>query len=549
VTASQGASRWWRGAVGYEVYLRSFADSDGDGVGDLRGVLEHLDHLAWLGVDIVWVTPFFPSPMHDHGYDVADYCGVDPRFGTLADLDALVAAVHARGMRLLIDLVPNHTSSEHPWFRAARSSRDNPYRDYYVWRDPAPDGGPPNNWTSHFGGPAWTFDEATGQYWLHLFLPEQPDLNWANPAVADEFDAILRFWLERGVDGFRIDVAHALAKHPDLPDNPPADPADADADHALTDDFRRLQHIHDVNQPQVLDIYRRWRRVVAPYDALLVGEVYVLDAEQLARYVADDDGLHLAFWFKPLHMRWSAAAVREVIADAAAVAPEAIGWVTGSHDRSRAVTRFGGGARGRARALVLTTLLACLPGVPFLYQGEELGLEDGRIPPEAAQDPVAVRAGAHETSRDAARTPMPWAPGPGLGFTTAASAWLPFGDRQPADTVAVQRADPRSTLHRHRRLLALRHASDDLRAAPLAWLVEEGPVIAYRRGGTLVVANVGDDRTDVALPPGRWEVAFATVAERDGEQVADALALDGDSAVVLRPAGAEPGPDTTLRRA
>ncbi|HEY8338341.1 MAG TPA: alpha-amylase family glycosyl hydrolase, partial [Egibacteraceae bacterium] len=249
MTASQGASRWWRGAVGYEVYLRSFADSDGDGVGDLRGVLEHLDHLAWLGVDIVWVTPFFPSPMHDHGYDVADYCGVDPRFGTLADLDALVAAVHARGMRLLIDLVPNHTSSEHPWFRAARSSRDNPYRDYYVWRDPAPDGGPPNNWTSHFGGPAWTFDEATGQYWLHLFLPEQPDLNWANPAVADEFDAILRFWLERGVDGFRIDVAHALAKHPDLPDNPPADPADADADHALTDDFRRLQHIHDVNQP------------------------------------------------------------------------------------------------------------------------------------------------------------------------------------------------------------------------------------------------------------------------------------------------------------
>ncbi|HVL97964.1 MAG TPA: alpha-amylase family glycosyl hydrolase [Egibacteraceae bacterium] len=531
-----GATPWWRSSVGYEVYLRSFADADGDGVGDLRGLLGRLDHLAWLGVDVVWVTPFYPSPMRDHGYDVADYRDVEPVFGTLADVDALVARCHDLGMRLVIDLVPNHTSSDHEWFRQARSSRDNPYRDYYVWRDPAPDGGPPNNWISNFGGPAWTLDEATGQYWLHLFLPDQPDLNWDNPAVAEEFDGILRFWLERGVDGFRIDVAHALVKHPELLDNPPAAEG---LGHALVEDAATLERVHDVDQPGVLDVYRRWRKVVEPYGGLLLGEVYLLDIDRLARYVRHQDGLHLSFWFKPLYLDWDPAAIRDVLEHAAAAAPGHLAWVQSSHDRARAVTRFGGGAVGRARALVFATLLTGLPGVPFVYQGEELGLEDGEIGPEHAQDPVALRGGPNAKSRDGCRTPMPWEPGPGYGFTTARRPWLPFGDRTDADTVAVQRADPDAMLHRYRTLVHLRRSRTDLHDRPVEWLFERGPVVAYRRGDTLVAANCGDRPHRTALPEGTWEAVFATDRRGEGRTVDTELALGPHEAMVLVPR--EPG--------
>ncbi|HVM13675.1 MAG TPA: alpha-amylase family glycosyl hydrolase [Egibacteraceae bacterium] len=529
---------WWRSSVGYEVYLRSFADGDGDGVGDLRGLRDRLDHLAWLGVDVAWVTPFYPSPMRDHGYDVADYCDVEPVFGTLADVDAVVARCHELGMRLVIDLVPNHTSSDHRWFQEARSSRDNAFRDYYIWRDPADDGGPPNNWVSNFGGPAWTLDERTGQYWLHLFLPEQPDLNWENPSVADEFDAILRFWLDRGVDGFRIDVAHALVKHPDLPDNPPAE---AGSRWALMDEAAALERLYDVDQPGVLDIYRRWRKVVEPYAGLLLGEVYLLDIDRLAAYVRDQDGLHLSFWFKPLYVQWDPAAIRDVLAHAAAAAPDGLAWVQSSHDRSRAVTRFGGGERGRARALVFATLLMGLPGVPFVYQGEELGLEDGRVPVELAQDPVALRGGPTAKSRDGCRTPMLWEPGEGYGFGST-TPWLPFGDRSDADTVAVQRDDPDSMVHRYRALVRLRRERTDLHDAPLEWLHEEGPVVAYRRGGTLVAANCGEQRHSAPLPAGTWEAAFCTDRQSEGRSHVRELALAPTEAMILVAA------ETTARR-
>ncbi|MBA2576816.1 MAG: DUF3459 domain-containing protein [Euzebyaceae bacterium] len=525
---------WWRGAVGYEVYIRSFADSDGDGVGDLRGLHDRLDHLAWLGVDIVWITPFYPSPMHDHGYDVADYKGVDPVFGAMADLDAVVEKAHGLGLRVVVDLVPNHSSSEHRWFRESRSSRDNPYRDYYLWRDPAPDGGPPNNWVSHFGGLAWTLDETTGQYWCHLFLPEQPDLNWANEAVRAQFDDILRFWLDRGVDGFRIDVAHQLVKHPDLPDNPVADEPDDVEMGTTASIWETLEHRYDSDQPGTVEIYRRWRKVADPYDALLLGEVYLLEAEHFERYVRDDDGLNLAFWFTPLHVGWDVDLLRRALVDGAGFRRGGVAWVSGSHDRPRAVSRFGGGEVGRRRALVLSTLLFGMPGTPFLYQGEELGLPDGVITSEEAQDPIAVRTGELEHSRDVCRTPMPWTPGPGLGFTTAARAWLPFGNRVESDTVAVQRADESSTIHRYRRLVGLRRETADLHTEPVEWLTDEGPLIAYRRGGTIVAANCGAQAVALELPEGTWTIVFDTTAATESADAGRTLELAGHQAVVLR---------------
>ncbi len=503
-----GSGPWWQTSVGYEVYLRSFSDADGDGIGDLPGLRERLDYLAWLGIDLLWITPFFPSPMHDQGYDVSDYLDVDPLYGTLADFDALVADAHGLGIRVLVDLIPNHTSVEHFWFREARSARDNPYRDYYIWRDPAAGGRPPNNWVSVFGGPAWTFDEATGQYWLHLFLAEQPDLNWADPRVGVEFDEIMRFWLDRGADGFRIDVADALVKHPDFPDNPAATTEWKGPAAGIASDWGSLEHVYDVGQPGVRQIHRRWRAIAEPSDALLVGEIGLADAEKLALFVNGQDGLHSTFWFEPMEMDWSPATVRESLA-AASTASDHLAWVQGSHDRPRAATRFGGGETGRARSLALAVLMLGLPGLPFVYQGEELGLVDGLVSPEEAQDPISRRTGEHALGRDGCRTPMPWEPGPGLGFTTADRGWLPFGGRTEAETASVQRTEPTSMLHSYRRLLRLRR---ELAAtsASLEWLDGTGPVVAYRRGDLLVAANCGEEPAALELPPGAWTVVYDT---------------------------------------
>jgi alpha-glucosidase len=529
------ADRWWADRVGYQVYIRSFADSDGDGVGDLRGLHDRLDHLAWLGVGIVWITPFYPSPMHDHGYDVADYCDVEPVFGDLDAIDAVVAKAHGLGLKVVIDIVPNHSSWDHPKFVSARSSRDSPDRDLYLWRDPGPDGGLPNNWAGHFGGPAWTLDEASGQYWCHLFLPEQPDWNWRNPAVADEFDRILRFWLDRGVDGFRIDVAHSLIKHPDFPDLPPAsDLHELEQEEGPVEvyEHRHLDHRHDVDQPEVLDVYRRWRDIAESYDALLLGEVYLLEADRVARYL-QGDGLHLSFWFAPLHQEWDVDALRRTLVEGAAMPTGAVSWVQGSHDRMRAVTRFGGGAQGRARALALGTLLMGLPGVPFVYQGEEVGMEDGHVPPERAQDPIAVRAQDLAHSRDGCRTPMLWEAGPGWGFSTAEDAWLPYGDPSPEATVAAQRDTPGSMLDRYRALIAWRRDAG-LAGVPLEWLTDDGPVIAYRRDRMVVAANCGDADAVLELPEGEWTAVVASDHARDGEVMVGTAALAVDEALVLR---------------
>ena len=503
---------WWRDAVGYQVYLPSFADGDGDGWGDLTGVTTRLDRLIDLGVDVLWLTPFFASPMRDHGYDVADYRRVDPRFGGDDALAELLAAAHARGLRVIGDLVVNHTSDAHAWFTAAASSRTDPHRNYYLWRDPTPDGGPPNNWLSHFGGPAWTLSPSTGQYYLHLFAPQQPDLNWRHPGVADEVDAVLEHWFDRGLDGFRIDTAAYLLKHPDLPDNPPLPDGAVSAVGGATLPWRRQDHRYDIHQPDVHALHERWRRVADRHGAFLVGEVYELDPAALAEFVTDER-LHSSFWFGLVDSEWDPARIATMIAAAAASSPR-LSWVQGNHDRSRAATRYGAGdaALGRRRSLALHVLMALLPGTTWLYQGEELGLGDGDVPADQAADPLATAQ--PDQSRDCARTPMPWSPGPGLGFTTG-RPWLPEGGRTPGETASVQDADPHSHLNALRRLTAARrwagvHAPppDDrlvVERLPVLGAAEgrgavDDRIAAFRRGGLWVLLNLHDTTADVELP-------------------------------------------------
>jgi alpha-glucosidase len=495
--------QWWHGKVGYEVYVRSFADSDGDGIGDLPGIRSRLPYLADLGVDIVWITPFYPSPQADHGYDVADYLDVEPAYGTLDDLDGLVGDAHDLGLRVVIDLVPNHSSDRHPWFVDALSGRDAEHRDYYVWRDPAPDGGPPNNWVSHFGGPAWTYDEPSGQYYMHLFLPEQPDLNWTEPRVHEEFRRILDTWFTRGIDGVRIDVAHSLIEDPEFRDNPKL--PDAPDDPSTPDEvFASFDHRHDLDQDGVLDIYRDWRTVADPHDAALLGEVYVLRPERLARYLRDD-GLHAGFCFESLKVDWDADEIRDTLRVNVEASGHGLAWPLSSHDDPRAATRFGGGDLGAQRALAYLTFLCGLPGVPFLFQGDELGLDDGVFDGEVAEDPISARnPGA--AGRDPVRTPMLWEPGPGFGFTTG-TPWLPFGaNRNDRQTVAAQIGDPWSHLERTRELLAARRSLVALtQPTDTSWPIDEGAVIAVERGDeVLVVLHVGDEGgpAELELPEG-----------------------------------------------
>jgi alpha-glucosidase len=495
--------QWWHGKVGYEIYVRSFADSDGDGIGDLPGIRDRLPYLADLGVDIVWITPFYPSPQADHGYDVADYLGVDPAYGTLDDLDALLDDAHGLGLRVVIDLVPNHSSDQHPWFVDARTGRDAEHRDYYVWRDPAPDGGPPNNWVSHFGGPAWTYDEASGQYYMHLFLPEQPDLNWTEPRVHQEFRDILDTWFSRGVDGVRIDVAHSLVEDAGFRDNP-ALPDAPDDPHTPDEVFASFDHLHDLDQDGVLAIYRDWRKVAEPRDAALLGEVYVLQPDRLARYL-QDDGLHAGFCFQALKVGWDADEIRDTLRINVEASGHGLAWPLSSHDDPRAATRLGGGELGAQRALAYLTFLAGLPGVPFLFQGDELGLDDAVFESEVAEDPISARnPGA--TGRDPVRTPMLWEPGTGFGFTTA-EPWLPFGvNRTDRQTVAAQIGDPWSHLERTRELLAARRSLRALtELTDTSWPIDEGAVLAVERGGeVLVVLHVGDEGgpAELELPEG-----------------------------------------------
>ncbi len=505
------APPWWRPAVVYQIYPRSFADASGDGIGDLAGIRRRLDHLSWLGVDALWLSPVFRSPMADFGYDVADYCDVDPLFGTLADLDGLLADAHARGLKLLLDWVPNHTSDRHAWFVDARRSRTSARRDWYVWRDPRPDGSPPNNWAAAFplGTPAWTLDTATGQYYLHLFLPEQPDLDWSNPAVVRAMHDVVRFWLARGVDGFRIDVVHGIGKDPLLPDDPPEW---VGVPHALLNDH-----------PSTHDLLRDLRRVADEFggDRLLLGEVFLLTSAH-ARYLGRGDQLHLVFELPAAILTpWEADAWRGRIASVAESFDSIDAWPTwvlSNHDVPRHRSRLGSEARARAAAVLLLTLR----GTPFLYAGEELGLEDAVVPRARRVDPG---------DRDGCRAPLPW--DGSLQHGWGREPWLPFPPDADRLHVDAQRRDPRSMLHLYRGLLRARRASPALHLGDLELLAAPSNVLAYRR-------TRGDDRRTVLVNFADESVAVPAtgIVEVASDGIGEGAAFGGvvgpDQAVLLR---------------
>jgi alpha-glucosidase len=469
---------WWqRGAI-YQIYPRSFADSNGDGVGDLRGIAARLDHLEALAVEAIWLSPFFRSPMADFGYDVSDYCDVDPIFGTLGDFDHLVEQCHARGIRVVIDWVPNHTSDRHEWFQASRSSREDPKRDWYVWRDR------PNDWTSQFKavGPAWTLDEATGQYYLHSFMREQPDLDWGNPEVEAAMHDVIRFWFDRGVDGLRLDAIHKIAKDPLLRDHVGA--------------TRR----HDEDWETIHERLRGIRRVVDEYDdRMVVGEVALQDLHRIVGYLESGDQLHLAHNFVFVDLPWDADAFGTSIDDFEALADRTAwpAWFLENHDKPRVASRFG---PGPARAAAV--MLYGLRGTPFIYQGQELGLPDSEIPPDRVVD---------VDGRDPERTPIPWEPGPGAGFTDG-EPWLPVDD---ALNAREQAGDPRSALSLFRRLAALRRELPALQGGTQRRLDAAPDVLAWVRDEELLVAvNFAGEPRPLELA---GELLVSSDPDRDGD--------------------------------
>ncbi|QIG78835.1 alpha-amylase family glycosyl hydrolase [Stakelama tenebrarum] len=480
---------WWQRGVIYQVYPRSFQDSNGDGIGDLRGIAARLDELVALGIDAIWISPIFPSPMADFGYDVADYCDVDPRFGTLEDLDALIAACHARGLKLLLDFVPNHTSDQHPWFLESRSSRDNPRRDWYLWRDPVIDAEgnrcPPNNWISDFGGSAWEWDEATGQYYYHAYLKEQPDLNWRNPEVVAAMLDVLRFWLDRGIDGFRIDVLWHMVKHADFPDNPP-NPAWTPA---MADMARVLQR-NSTDQPEVHGIAADMRRLADRYtpERVLIGEIYLPVEKLMDYYGRGEPEVHLPFNFQLIEAPWKADTLARLIADYEAALPPGgwPNWVLGNHDRPRAATRV-----GPDQARVAAMLLLTLRGTPTLYYGDEIGMADVDIPRERIHDPRELNEPGKGLGRDPVRTPMAWDASPNGGFTQG-DPWLPVHADWETRNVAAQRRETRSMWRLHHDLLALRRRHPALSVGDWLPVTGSDAVLAYER-------RDGDDRLMVLL--------------------------------------------------
>jgi alpha-glucosidase len=520
--------KWWQHGVIYQIYPRSFQDSNGDGIGDLPGIIRRLDHVVSLGIDAIWLSPIYPSPMADFGYDVTDYCNVARVFGNLADFDRLVAEAHRRGLRLILDFVPNHTSNEHPWFIESRSSRANPKRDWYVWRDAGPEGALPNNWLSRFGGPAWEWDGRTNQYYYHSFLKEQPDVNWRNPTVKQAMYDVLRFWLDRGVDGFRVDVLWLLIKDDQFRDNP-VNPGYAPGESS----HRRLLPLYTANRPEVHAIVAEMRSVTDTYpDRVLIGEIY-LPIEQLVTYYGHDlKGAHLPFNFQLLQTAWNAASIAQIIQEYEAALPHGAwpNWVLGNHDKERIASKI-----GSAQARVAAMLLLTLRGTPTIYYGEEIGMKDVPITPEQVQDPAERNEPGLGLGRDPERTPMPWDGSHLAGFTSG-QPWLPLGADHVRVNVEGLRESGQSILNLYRRLIDLRRDKPVLTHGSIDAVTVQGNTLRYeRRQGNqrLVIAlNLAHERAQVSLPSGR--LLLSTDLDCAGEDVAASGSLGADEGIIIQ---------------
>ncbi len=528
------ADNWWRDQVIYQIYPRSFQDTGSNGVGDLAGIRKRLPYLAELGIDCIWLSPVFASPMKDFGYDVADYREIDPLFGSMADFDELLDEAHSSGLKLLLDFVPNHTSDQHEWFIESRSSRQNAKRDWYIWKDQAPDGGPPNNWISNFGGSAWQFDERTGQYYYHAFLQSQPDLNWRNPEVRTAMFDTLRFWLDKGVDGFRVDVIWHLIKDEHFRDNPPNPNY-----HADQPEIEKNLQVHSADQPEVHDLIAEMRGVIEEYDnRLMIGEIY-LPMERLVNYYGKthDSGVHLPFNFQLLQCPWQTQAIASLVTEYEASLPEHgwPNWVLSNHDQPRIAART-----GPSQARIAATLLLTLRGTPTLYYGDEIGLADITIPPERVQDPWAKQEPDTSFNRDKARTPMQWSGKENAGFSSA-QPWLPVSDDWQERNVASLDEEDQSLLQLYRRLLAFRRTEQALRSGTYHELYCDPSIFAFEREieakRLAVILNFSEEEAPLPDLPDRYRKAktlFSSVGESRSGLPAHSLRLKPAEGVILQ---------------
>src|SRR6202790_4185253 len=532
-----GDEFWWRHGIFYQIYPRSFQDSNADGVGDLAGIIGRLPYLQALGIDAIWLSPIFPSPMADFGYDISDYTGIDPLFGTMEDFDALVAAAHGASLKVILDLVPNHTSDQHPWFIESRASRDNPKRDWYIWREPGADGGPPNNWLSEFGGGAWQYDAATGQYYYHAFLSQQPALNWRNPEVREAIFEVMRFWLRKGVDGFRVDVIWHLIKDAEFRDNPPNP-------HFLEGrpPHERIMTQYSTDQPEVHEVIAQMRRVVDEFEGrVLIGEVYLPLHRLVAYYGNDLTGAQMPFNFALLSTLWSARSIEKIIADYERALPAGAwpNWVLGNHDRPRVASRV-----GPQQARVAAMLLLTLRGTPPLYYGDEIGMRQVAIAPDQVRDPFETNVPGIGVGRDGCRTPMQWSARPHAGFSMA-KPWLPLADDFARENVVNLDAVPDSILNLYKALIALRKKLPQLVTGAYQPVAAEGELLLYRRqgseGSVVIALNLGAEPVSLASEALRGEILLSTLMDRRGEKLERVLDLRDNEGVIIGTSGTQAG--------